>query len=776
MHGYISKIREVLQAVVFDSPSSFRWFGERPHHPFPRRVLRNCTKVQIHGLLLESLRLTLYRDFYCQGFASPRKQNRVLSTISRNAKFLGELSAANQGGGAWEAGWTVRAVQPDRSIIVEKEFAVGVGVEHARAFIRGEHTPGARVFLRTGKESIRGAPGYYVALSNVPLADYEQSQLVRVYFNLKAKGAASLVELLTTCLNRNEIPFQLKVLDNQDLYSRCDAGVLYVYKSNYPIVSHLLSGSYADFSDILKPGIPVFTKKLAPGLGLAEDPSNHQSFGQDRCGVLAEGIIRAAENGRLSMDKRVDIVDEVFRLSGVNLQTPYLNSGSTDLYEFAIARAPPQPPSPAQLKHHDRMSTVCMIAEQLCAEAIWSGDRCNWLGSEVQGNPSDRSGLRLTTRALGPELYAGSSGVGLFLAEAYRVTGEPIFRRTAYGAIRHALSRIQSVPLSKQIGLFTGLVGIALAAGRVGRCCEDDFYCEQAKDLMLKTMLESSDDRECDLLSGRAGAIVGLLALSGLLEFNPLLHFASNLGDELLQKVQVSDRGASWPAMGSVSEPHLTGFSHGAAGVAYALLELSHSIGGATRYQSVAEEAFKYERSWFDPNEANWPHFNGEGRVRDRIGRGHTFDSHWCHGAPGIALSRLRAFRLLGNPQHRVEALVGLETTKRALLMWLASDSGNFSLCHGFAGNAEILRYATEVIPEDSKVIAYTQLHEKIERYGIITYSSSDGRWSSGTSFEDHPGFMIGLAGIGHFYLRLCDPSTPSILLLEPEKWRFSVV
>ncbi len=771
MHSSHAKVREALQAAILDSPSNFRWLGERPHHPLPRRILRNCTNAQVRGFLVESLRLTLYRDFYCRGFASPRKQNRVLPMVPHDWTFVGELSAANRGQGAWEAGWTVRSVQPDRSIIVEKELAVGIPEQDAHDLIRGEHTPGARVLLRATKESIRGAPGYYVALGNVPFPDDGTRELVRFYFNLKANGASRLIEFITTRLNLIEIPFQLKVLDNPSLYNRCDAGVLYVSKTQFNVVADVISHNYIKCMECLKPGTPIFTKTLAQGLGLAEDPPDHQSFGRNRCGLLAEGIVRAKERRILSIDDRIAVVDQVFRESGISLQMPYLNSGSIDVYKFEIANTSSRLTLPDLLEPRARMSTFSMIAAKLCAGAVWSEGRCNWLGSEVQEDASDRVGLRLTARTLGPELYAGSSGVGLFLAEAYRVTGDPILRRTACGAIRHALSRIESVPPSKRIGLFTGLIGIALAAARVGQCCEDEYFFEQAKELALKAMQRLADERECDLLSGRAGAIVGLLALSALLEFHPLLHFASDLGDELLQNVHISERGASWPALGALGGPHLTGFSHGAAGVGYALLELSHWIGGARQYQSLAEEAFKYERSWFDPGAGNWPHFNVDGRARGKIGPAPTFDSHWCHGAPGIVLSRLRAYRLFGNHQHKIEALTGLETTKRALHTWLASDSGNFSLCHGFAGNAEILRYATDVLTEDCRAEFCKELCEEIANYGITTYSHANAQWPCGMGPEEHPGFMIGLAGIGHFYLRLCDPSTPSILVLEPEKF-----
>jgi hypothetical protein len=48
----------------------------------------------------------------------------------------------------------------------------------------------------------------------------------------------------------------------------------------------------------MRPGTPVFTKFLAPGLGLAEDPGQGDSFGQHRCRLLADAMILAYEQGK----------------------------------------------------------------------------------------------------------------------------------------------------------------------------------------------------------------------------------------------------------------------------------------------------------------------------------------------------------------------------------------------------------------------------------------------------------------------------------------------
>src|SRR5262245_1285365 len=58
-----------------------------------------------------------------------------------------------------------------------------------------------------------------------------------------------------------------------------------------------------------------------------------------------------------------------------------------------------------------------------------------------------------------------------------------------------------------------------------------------------------------------------------------------------------------------------------------------------------------------------------------------------------------------------------------------------------------------------------------VER-GIERYAARKARWPCGTHVGETPNLMLGLAGIGHSYLRLYQPSIPSILILQKDTWR----
>src|SRR6266436_2544379 len=136
------------------------------------------------------------------------------------------------------------------------------------------------------------------------------------------------------------------------------------------------------------------------------------------------------------------------------------------------------------------LRTAAQIGWQISREAVWHGDRCNWMGAEPIERPVGASHTPLTYRSLGVDLYGGTSGVALFLGELHAVTGEAPVREAACGALRHALSRPEIVPPSARLGLFTGWMGIALAAARIARVLNQPEWMERAVELVGRLALE----------------------------------------------------------------------------------------------------------------------------------------------------------------------------------------------------------------------------------------------------------------------------------------------
>jgi lantibiotic modifying enzyme len=446
------------------------------------------------------------------------------------------------------------------------------------------------------------------------------------------------------------------------------------------------------------------------------------------------------------------------------------------------------------------------IGQALVQAAVWHERRCSWIGAWPE---ETARGVEVTYKALGPDLYAGTAGVGIFLAELGCAIDEVQVRGCAVAALRHAASRADSAAQLTPLGLYGGRLGVALAlaygarllgepeldaAARAivraeGRAGRGEAREGEAREGAVKGgttegnaaqggSRRARDYEEFDLISGRAGAIVGLLALTAILEEPDLLERAVEHGEALLAMASRDAGGLSWRAPGATADERpLTGLSHGAAGVASALLELAAASGEA-RFHSAALEAFAYERALFDERMGNWPDLRES--IRAVTGDTPTYATFWCHGAPGIALSRIRALelgaqmpgaartaQLQAEDRLRTEAGAALETTAAWVRAALGAGAVSYSLCHGLAGNAEIVAEGRRV--EDPPGLSTCQLAADVGSHGIERYRSSESGWPSGVQGGEAPSLFLGDAGVGRFYLRLARPEFPSLLAIRPE-------
>lgn len=247
------------------------------------------------------------------------------------------------------------------------------------------------------------------------------------------------------------------------------------------------------------------------------------------------------------------------------------------------------------------------IAQDLQQRAIRAGDgSATWIGLGFL--PQTK---RFQLQPIEYGLYDGCCGVALFLAALTKITGDSEWCDLCLGALQPLRKILQdSDPksrqkLAKQIGIggATGLGSIIYSLVRISQFLNDASLLEDAR---LATSLISPDciaaDQQFDILSGAAGAILGSLALHQVTADSGILALATTCAHHLLNNRPANDTGfRSWANM---SEKPLAGFSHGAAGIAYALLRL-YEVTQDPVLLEAAEEAIVYERSLFSPTKGN---------------------------------------------------------------------------------------------------------------------------------------------------------------------------
>ena len=315
MSRYRDQVAAALRAVTIRGDRGYTWLG-RPSRTPAARLYAAMDAAERRQHLVRSLREELYASFYCHGRPMAARWG-AFQPIAADPGLVSALAASNCGGSAWEAGWTVAHVDDGEVVLQSALLRVRVAA--------GDCRPGsgedASVRLPTGLPAL--APGFYTVVGEAPVAHPRPRGDVRVYWNVGADGAPHLVRALTSRLNEAGEPFRLKVADHPARLGRCDAAVLYLAGDRFAALRPVLRLVAAELEHHLQPDVPAFTLELAPGVGLSENDPDAESFGSRRCALLADGIIRAGEQGLVGESARIDAVAARFAEDGVLIDAPY---------------------------------------------------------------------------------------------------------------------------------------------------------------------------------------------------------------------------------------------------------------------------------------------------------------------------------------------------------------------------------------------------------------------------------------------------------------------
>lgn len=360
----------------------------------------------------------------------------------------------------------------------------------------------------------------------------------------------------------------------------------------------------------------------------------------------------------------------------------------------------------------------------------------------------------------GPGLYAGTVGIGLFLAALFRFTNNPHYRDLALLAARGAMVEVLGNDqatgyCSRQgIGSGSGIASVAFGMaliGQLGQCADlVEAGVSLAKCITLPLV---ANDTKYDVLGGSAGAILSLLALNRIIQDRTLVDTATLCGLHLCSKRLHLGKGSGWP---SVFGRPLTGLAHGTAGIAMALYRL-YDVTSNETFLHVAREALEFERETYSPKDGGW--------VDQRFGQRSDL-AQWCHGAAGIGLSRLGIPLRFRDQPTRVETQVALHATTSRL------GAGPDDLCCGDFGRIEfLLSAALEGVGHGSFEHAYRTAFAIVQRASRLGYRLRGGR------LDLNPALFTGVAGIGYSLLRLSNPRwLPNVLLWEASAAENTVV
>lgn len=222
------------------------------------------------------------------------------------------------------------------------------------------------------------------------------------------------------------------------------------------------------------------------------------------------------------------------------------------------------------------------IGEELARTAISgnSAEDIGWIITNVTGVEE----TNWSVEPSGIDLYNGTPGILLFMAALYKITREEkyleITKRGMNGIIKtleKCLSIKNEMEKETVIGAYTGETSNLFPLIVIGDIIGED-YTELCSKILSNTINVVDKDENFDVVAGAAGCILqtyNVVGRKGLEKKS--IELISKCADYLIVKATKKDDMMMWKPQ--IASNALAGYSHGAAGIALALIKAGEILG-----------------------------------------------------------------------------------------------------------------------------------------------------------------------------------------------------
>lgn len=406
------------------------------------------------------------------------------------------------------------------------------------------------------------------------------------------------------------------------------------------------------------------------------------------------------------------------------------------------------------------LEAASQIASSLLDSVVYDNGSPTWLvAASFAGGDHFQLGL------LPPGLYDGAAGLAVFLGSAARSLPSPETAEAAWRLCDQVLQPVLELVDCDDADLRfrhlsrmgTGFAGI----GGLLRACE---YLDSRQlgpdrtdtSIRLAMSIDQSrvvGDLSIDVIDGTAGLVTPLVSLFRRTGHRGVLALIQACGRRLAESQD--PRTGGWATLHS--QRPLTGWSHGSSGILASLVKAATTIGNED-WIDRALRALAFEQNSYDADEGNWIDWRGVDSSAPR------FSNSWCHGAPGVALSRLTLLSELPNHPAREDWREDLATAAEATAQ--LCEGGYDHLCCGSLGRAAILMLLADTFENPAWRSAGLKITE-----GSVKRASDRGGFDisircDSTGAVSYPGLMQGLAGVGMHLMNLDSPGWVRGILL----------
>ena len=304
------------------------------------------------------------------------------------------------------------------------------------------------------------------------------------------------------------------------------------------------------------------------------------------------------------------------------------------------------------------------------AQDIWDASI-----SDENGNPEwigieesmDSKHSELIT--IGPSLYNGYFGLSLVFARIaifYKNSNEEekyiYWNKKVLKTVNPFINLISDLSINELTNEFkdttlglSGIGGFLIALNLLEefgfKTNKRNFNYRECSQKLLKSLKNEqiTRDNNLDFLNGTAGLLAALISLS---ENRLLLACITNL-------LAKQEDDGSWISREN-SNKGLAGLSHGAAGISMSLAKcLNLDLPGTLKSQikNSISKSLIFENSNFCKTNMNWLDLREDNKENNLM-------TSWCHGAPGIALSRTILYEsLIGSKEIKDDLITACKTS-----------------------------------------------------------------------------------------------------------------
>lgn len=295
--------------------------------------------------------------------------------------------------------------------------------------------------------------------------------------------------------------------------------------------------------------------------------------------------------------------------------------------------------------------------------------------------------------------------------------------------LNNIINQYQYKKESLQCNVYDGIGSYIYFLFNVYRLYNEQYLYDQyilALDDLIKN-LKNNNSIHCDLMYGISGLIIMLYKIYQCGEKSTNLNNCIELSIDILQKQLEKNKDECFSTFG---------LGHGISGVILACA-IAFKFTGNNYFKDKQEEMKLIEEKLLETKEPN---------------------NTWCRGLGGIILSKVEILKIQNKKSSAyLEKLLNIFLNQ-------FYEANSTCLCHGFAGNIEVLN----IVNNNIKLSDSLQKEVRNKLNTAYKYIDDTDEMKLGLNRNYQlDSFMLGKSGVAYAFLRLDYPDLPSLMILD---------